>query len=236
MKSVLAVAIAVLLAGSTAFGSLTISADAPTSDVIVSQTTYNDNSSIAWRAESRFFAGQTFTATTDLVTAASLLISQENATDKMSAGMALVLTLWDANGNIAATSGDVLASVNVTTPEFEKGPKAWWTFDLPDTEVTAGNVYGITLDFQYQRNYVSSTDGGHKLGDDYWGWHRQTGMSLGDTYTGGRAFYSVNGNQWLTYVPENDFAFIIQGTDVPEPATMALLGLGAIGALIRRKK
>ena len=82
---------------------------------------------------------------------------------------------------------------------------------------TAGSEYAIVLDYQ--------TAAGSGLGKGVW-----KGYSSGG-YNGGQLFYSNDSVNWTTNGPDWDLHFRTYSTPVPEPSTLALLGMSAFGLL-----
>lgn len=50
------------------------------------------------------------------------------------------------------------------------------------------------------------------------------------TYAGGMLYYNFGGSN-----PDQDYAFQIVGTPVPEPASLAIMGLGGLAILLRKR-
>ena len=240
MRAILAIAVALMLVlAGPALASVTVSNTAPTTDIKASQANYGgteagsgngydlQNRSGAFRT-----AGQIFTAeTTFNLTAITLGYVTEST--RLSP-MPLTLNLYEAaaaNGD--APVGAILRTLSGTLA-YAAGVQ-YVTFDVADIVVEAGKFYGfeITID-----GPVGGTkrfgDPGFLLNDPLLGY---------DAYTGGvpirRVATSPATATTYTHNDESDLVFFVQGTDVadvPEPVTMSLLCLGAVGVLARRRK
>ena len=103
-----------------------------------------------------------------------------------------------------------VSAADVTGLGFANGDEGTLVFDVVDTAVTAGGTYALQFDT------VSG----------------QTGTIIkwrkGGSYTGGQSFGNV------TNAP--DYHFGVYAVAVPEPSTTALLGLGGVALILRRRK
>jgi hypothetical protein len=213
---------------------ITGSATAPTSDVVVSQTSRDDSSDLQWRSDFHQSFGQTFTAPSNFVLdKISFMVFQENASDRSDAGLTMKVDVFSAASQ-AATSGTSLLSGGETgvTPAFGKGAFRWLTFDISDVALTGGSVYGISIDFAFLLDHPAVA-GGHKIGGD-----SPAGMQFigGNVFAGGQAFRLFNNT---SNMPANqDLAFVLQEAEViPEPtsAMLAGIGVGLVGFARRRR-
>ena len=148
--------------------------------------------------------------------------------------MATVLTVADDNGcSLTSTLtpwtvvGNMPTLTDATTPVYV-------TFEIPAFTVLQGTQYAILVNFANQ-------DATNLLGDG-----TQSGLG-GFVENGGNVVgnsiqcFALNGSGSAASftADSDDTVFWLQTPvpqDVPEPATMALLAVGAVGALIRRKK
>jgi hypothetical protein len=227
---------AAVLAEATFASAITItgSASAPGTNVVVSQTARDSSSDLQWRSDFHQSFGQTFTAPSNFVLdKISYLVFQENAADRSDAGLTMKVDVFNAASQ-AATSGTSLLSGGESgvTPAFGKGAFRWLTFDITDVALTSGSVYGITIDFAFLLDHPGVA-GGHKIGGD-----DPAGMQFlgGNAFGGGQAFRLFNGS---SNMPENqDLAFVLQEAEVviPEPASSVLFLVGAMIACKMRSR
>jgi hypothetical protein len=212
---------------------ITGSASAPGTNVVVSQTARDNNSDLQWRSDFHQSFGQTFTAPSNFILdKISYMVFQEDAGDRSDAGLTMKVDVFSAASQ-AATSGTSLLSGGESgvTPAFGKGAFRWLTFDITDVALTSGSVYGITIDFAFLLDHPTVA-GGHKIGGD-----DPAGMQFlgGNAFAGGQAFRFLNGSSNL---PENqDLAFVLQeAVAVPEPTSSALFLVGAMIAYKMRSR
>jgi hypothetical protein len=204
---------------------ITGSATAPTTDVVVSQTTRDNSSDMLWRSDGHQSFGQTFTAPANFVLdKISYLVFQEDAEDRSDAGLTMKVDLFSAASE-AVTSGTSLLSGGESgvTPAFGKGAFRWLTFDVSNIALTGGSIYGITIDYAFSLDHPTVA-GGHKIGGG-----DPAGMQFvgGNVFAGGEAFRLTNGSSSLS--ANQDLAFVLQEAEiVPEPASSMLFVIGAM--------
>jgi hypothetical protein len=146
------------------------------------------------------------------------------------------VTNWHVNfySSLAAAAGNVFAgdqgSFNISASSFDD---SWATVNFPGTKVTF-NLSGLTLGAG--THYVSVTPqvdfltvGQMGVAESLW---------AGNT-PGGHNAHQINPGlgfgQGADFNLGIDAAYRVVGTAVPEPASMAILGLG-VAALIRRRR
>jgi hypothetical protein len=204
---------------------ITGSATAPTSDVVVSQTARDSSSDLVWRSDAHQSFGQTFTAPANFVLdKISYLVFQEDASDRSDAGLTMKVDVFSAASE-TVTSGTSLLSGGESgvTPAFGKGAFRWLTFDVSNIALTGGSVYGITIDYAFSLDHPTVA-GGHKIGGG-----DPAGMQFvgGNVFAGGEAFRLTNGSSSLS--ANQDLAFVLQEAEiVPEPASSMLFVIGAM--------
>ncbi len=190
------------------------SADSSNSGPGVAGTTlrYNNNDG------TNLDRGQTFT-TSESFTLDKIVV-QLMAAGSGAAGASFGVEMWQKiNGNwtlMHVSDGDSLP-VGLTAGIY-------LTFDIIDTDLTAGNEYGFLLRFETQGN------------------NRELNLARsGDTYAGGSVWQRTLGTGVARGLPlsiptldtTRDLVFFLQ--PVPEPTSLTLLALGGLMILRRRK-
>ena len=120
----------------------------------------------------------------------------------------------------------VSASFNVTTATYPNSSDNWLTFSFSGDPVTlsAGQLY----QFQLTDGDVDSSVTGdvpNILG---------IRVKQSDIYTGGRVYNTDDDNGNISNVAGYDMFLQVNGTPIPEPASMVLIGLGGALVLMRR--
>lgn len=146
-----------------------------------------------------------------------------------SGGVQLVYRLTDPSA--AGTAGFVLDSetYNVTGAEANNmgtgfpgvGSGTWVYFELSGPITLAPNtVYGFDVATGASSpNYFFETAGDNA-----------------DVYAGGEAYTTVRGGNVMTTFSGGDHVFGVMLTAVPEPSTLALVGLGGLALMFYRKR
>jgi hypothetical protein len=194
---------------------LSLSGSAPTTNIIAQAQSTAVN--LAWRGDT--FAnqrnvGQTFTPTAN--TTLSAFTMEIFGVQSAAPGAAFTLALSTYPNAASGIPTATLATWTGTLPTTGMAANTYLTFDLPDTALTAGTVYGIMLTF---------TDlAANRILNFYQGG--------GGIYANGSAiFYAPTTN---TYTAQNDFTFYAQS--VPEPSAFAYLGLATAGLVIWKSR
>lgn len=171
-----------------------------------------DNSGMPWRCLcAPASLGQSFTAQDSSV---SLTVFGGDANTHLGATLQFHLDFRAGDG----IAGALLASFDFSPALLDFNPKAF-TFDLSSIPLVVGNKYSFILSSANRRGL--------------------TGISQStSTYAGGRAFDGTTGADFGT----TDMAFIVTpkapaNQALPEPASLALVGLGlGLAALSRRRQ
>jgi hypothetical protein len=232
IKLAAAVAPVCLLAAAPAFGAVITASGgvAPSTNVEIQQLGQNNDSDFVWRSDAHQAFGQTFTVGGGgfILDAVSFFVRQENdPPDRSLAGHVLRVNVFSV-ANLTDQSGTNILSETGTTPGapgFDYGQNSWLRLDVADTFLAAG-TYGMTIDFDFLRDGSGAFPGGHKIGGG------SNGLLFngdGNSYGGGHGFRHIGGQ----LAGENDLAFVIQS--IPEPASLAMLGLGLPLVLRRRR-
>jgi hypothetical protein len=204
MKLAISFVVTFALSAQPAFAiAITSSASAPTSNVVIDQTSISSYSNpegypfeairktqpssvSAWRE-----VGQTFTVgSTFTLDKIALMVSQSDLFP--SSGLSLYMDVWTA-ANVAAHSGTSLTGfpgtgimplipVHDVVGQAPDEAIVWMTFDLPNVELTPG-IYGFRLGFDTP-DYMMSYQLGSS-GFDIGGIYLNRG---GDPYAGGQMF------------------------------------------------
>lgn len=219
-------ALVVSVAGNAFATSITVGASPPTAGPIdIRQTLVDDSSPMLRRADdgnsaNHSWYGQTFTVPTGgmIVDRVAYAFNQEVAEDRATAGLSMGAVIYNAT-TLADTSGTVVSSQSALTPSFTQGVNNWMIFDLDDVVLAAG-TYGINFDFANVVPYAGPPLGGnaitgggmHYIGDGT------------DHYTGGRG-WGIFGSGANSFNALRDLAFVVTGTAIPEPSSMALAGM-----------
>ena len=106
-------------------------------------------------------------------------------------------------------------------------PLSWVTFDLSaaPVPVTSGQVFSLLL--SSQQSYFSQA---------YYEWVVTPATGV-DFYTRGAGWQRNNATDpWFNSPPSEDYGFRTYVSPVPEPTTLALLGLSSLAWLIRRQR
>ena len=228
MNKVLAVAAVMLLAG-VASASVIVGGTAPTTNIYLSQTAEGDpinSNDVRYQATAYRTAGQNFTATTSTIVDAITFKGQSEARGNP---LPMTLKVWELSSIYSDpyASGVLLGSESGSVA-YTADTAQYITFDLTtDISIVAGHVYGFEVVIDgpaaSAKRYgdpgmlVSAADNPYVDGNP---------IRLATTAPGAGA-YNHSSDDVL------DMVFYIQ--DVPEPATLTVLGLGALAMLRRRK-
>lgn len=144
-------------------------------------------------------------------------------------------TLTGVNWAISSNPTTTLTSSTVTAQWYnDTNPLGVWRTNVGDTSTNnrrlmLGRVSGLNINLAAGTHFLSFNVVGANFTPPLPTSLATHGMNAQQSLAGGAFAPVVNGSGGA------DMAFIIHGTAVPEPATMAALGLGIV-AVIRRRK
>jgi hypothetical protein len=156
----------------------------------------------------------------------------------------LVITFWGSSENFTTPNLDNISDFefNIYDDTFTAVYSA--TVALSQLNATATGAQNALGGNEYMFTWTLPTnvvlDPGFKLlnigavliagGDDAWVWSQSFSGDSDNLFA-----YTLDGNTWQALAGQGDMAFIVTGQPVPEPATMAALGLG-LAAIARRRR
>ncbi|MHB8635337.1 MAG: PEP-CTERM sorting domain-containing protein [Fimbriimonadaceae bacterium] len=145
--------------------------------------------------------------------------SENFTTPTLSNFSAFDIYVYDASFNVVASTQSPIATLSPA--------------DTGNANVAGGEIYAFNLSTSINLqpgNYFLHVGSINVVPDsDAFVW--------ADAVTGDNSFYvnHFDGNGWVNQSGEGDLAFKLTGTPAPEPASLALLALGGIGLLRRRR-
>jgi|GEM_PF-7110908 PEP-CTERM motif. len=216
-----------LTVGASAQVTVSTSTTAPSENLLFSFTT-DTTSGRAWRADSRSSItseqwrdiGQIFVAPEDSILK-SITVVSSSGTNAPARGVDFTITLFSFGTGFSVSNAEVIGTWSGVTPDPGSIPGGtFFTFNLPDTQLTAGVSYGFLLHFEEMadsRTISLRYNGGSGLSPDT------------------RHLTRVNGSEGApgsltTFTSSLEFYVqAVSTASIPEPSSGALLlGAGAL--------
>jgi len=129
------------------------------------------------------------------------------------------LTINTYSSATSSSPTSTIASYDGTLTRLGSGSR-WWTFDIPDTQLSADTLYGFVLSFSENLSGSSIT------------WQTFSGNTSFPDAGLAQIDYAT-GSPVATFL-SSDLNFMVQGTAVPEPATVSLL-IGCVALAMWRR-
>lgn len=207
---------------------VTTGTSAPTGDILFQSQNISGTGALGWQwttttpSNKRDLLQQFYYIPSDfeidtisLFTAGSYLIPAG-----LEVGFTLTINTYASASS--ATPLSTVATYNGTLTRRSSG-NLWWSFDIPDTELSAGTLYGFTLSFSEAANASNVIS-----------WQTFTGPNPFPNAGFAQINYNT-GSPVATFV-NGDLNFIVQGTTVPEPSTAAMLLIPGMALVLRRRR
>jgi len=215
------------LTASSAFSQIIVtrSAAAPSTDILIQSSTGSGTGAVAWMwttntpSSDRRDQLQQFQYSSNFtISAISVFATGSYAiTANSTAGFSLALNTYSSTTNSTVVSNVATFTGNLT--RLGSGNQ-WWTFDIPDTALTANTIYGYSLSLDGPVASSSLTF--------------QTYTPATSYPSGGQFETRYNTGSAVVTSLSSDQRFIIQGV-IPEPSSIALMLGGVAGILLLKR-
>lgn len=199
---------------------LALAAGVANADVIVQIDQAWDNTALADTSRGAYYSsstsfrdvGQSFRAGLDNIVKVDLYLSR---TTTMTADRTVTVSIYATDGQWP--TGDALISATMQSSAISTASAAWYSFDLSKASLTVGNTYAIVLSIQQEAHAGSIS---------------LQAQNKPAGYAYGKNLERKDGPTWTS--SNQDAMFRTYG-EVPEPGTLALIGVGA-AAIVRRRR